>query len=156
MGDPITSFWSKVMKSPEEDGCWVWTAGRGSRARQAKFMVNGLRDGVRAHRYAYELANGPIPQGLVVRHRCHNGLCVRPSHLSVGTQAQNVQDTIEAGRQSRGERHPHARLTEEVVRQARSIYAEGGVSYADLARAYGVGESTIANAIKGINWKHVV
>lgn len=97
------------------------------------------RGTVKAHRVAYELANGPIPKGdgphgTVVMHSCDNPLCCNPAHLSIGTQADNLRDMAEKGRR-KGEKSPHAKLTEEQAlyikhssRSARSIALELGVS----------------------------
>lgn len=78
-------FWSKVQKL---DPCWWWTDslvyGYGN------FCVDG--DRTPAHRYAYELENGPIPDGLQIDHACHNPTCVRPSHLRLATMKQNAEN----------------------------------------------------------------
>ncbi len=99
-GDPVARFWSKVDRS-DADGCWLWTANRvGGRNRNyGQFTINGHGEQrhVYAHVYAYELANGPVPDGLEVMHKCHRGICVRPSHLEAGTHTKNVQDSAEVG-----------------------------------------------------------
>lgn len=89
-------FWAHVEKS---DGCWLW---KGARQRSGHGNVNvggGKHD--RAHRVSYRLTYGDIPSGMVVRHRCDNSSCVRPDHLELGTQADNVRDMWERG-QPRG------------------------------------------------------
>lgn len=83
---PEERFWSKVEKA---DGCacWVWTAGL-SVDGYGQFTIN--KRPLRAHRYAYEQANGPIPDGLVLDHLCRNRRCVRPDHLEPVTNRENV------------------------------------------------------------------
>jgi hypothetical protein len=75
-------------------GCWLWIGARHS-------MGYGKFDGEMAHRYAWQLVNGPIPDGLVVRHRCDVPLCVRPEHLELGTRADNSRDMVERGRSTK-------------------------------------------------------
>jgi hypothetical protein len=79
-------FWAKVAKS---DGCWNWT-GQVNELGYGLFWRDG-RGGHRAHRIAWELTNGPIPEGMVLDHRCHNATCVNPDHLRVCTQKQNTE-----------------------------------------------------------------
>lgn len=81
-------------------GCWIWRGARNefgygtiSLRRRAKGA-----ESQRVHRLMWEMHNGPIPDGLVVRHRCDNPPCVNPDHLEVGTHEQNMQDMAERGR----------------------------------------------------------
>lgn len=78
-----------------KNGCWEW---RGVRTAgvYGEVRVNGK--GVRAHRYMWEQANGPIPSGLWVLHRCDNPPCVNPAHLFLGTAKDNLLDAIQKGR----------------------------------------------------------
>ena len=78
-------FWAKVDKTGE---CWLWTASTGNRG------YGYFRDGAayKAHRFSFELANGPIPLGLEVDHMCHVTACVNPAHLRLATRKQNQEN----------------------------------------------------------------
>lgn len=149
-------FWEKVRKTPETDGCWLWTAhtvgwGYGSiRAR-----VRGRWSRCYAHRLSWELHHGEIPDGLQVLHRCDQPLCVRPDHLFLGTQADNIADKIAKGRQNRGETTPNARLTADLVRTLRARHAAGEKT-ASLALFAGVAPRTIRDAVQAKTWGHVL
>lgn len=88
-------FWRYVDKSGAA-GCWLWT---GSTSKgYGQLSTWGGEQNYKAHRLAWELMNGPVPDGLVVRHKCDNPRCVNPSHLEVGTQKDNSMDTSRRGR----------------------------------------------------------
>lgn len=93
-------FWSKVDRSGD---CWTWTA---SRTRHGYGRIGLGHDRVEtAHRVSWMLANGPIPEGVFVCHRCDNPPCVRPDHLFLGTALDNIRDMIAKGR-GRGQYEP--------------------------------------------------
>ena len=88
-------FWENVSKT---ETCWVWIGHR----KETNYGVisEGKRKGrpKSAHRYSWEIHNGPIPEGLCVLHRCDNPPCVNPEHLFLGTLADNAQDMLAKGR----------------------------------------------------------
>lgn len=155
--DMAERFWSKVERSDE--GCWLWQAGT-LKFGYGMFSMPG-HDGrpVLAHRIAYMLTYGEIPEGLNVLHRCDVPPCVRPDHLFLGTQGDNVRDMYAKGRGGErglaGERHHAAILTEAGVR---TIRAESPQTIADMERLglrLGVSRHTIQNVVNGRTWRCV-
>jgi hypothetical protein len=137
------------------DECWLWTGclninGYGS-------LFNGRRRGhgkrgVLAHRVAWELAFGACPRTLDVCHRCDVPACVNPAHLFLGTARDNVADMVSKGRDGfTGERNPHARLTDDQVREIRTSTEPGRV----IAKRLGVSCPTISEVRRRKLWKHV-
>ena len=80
-------FWEKVDKNGP-NGCWVWLASLGSTG-YGQFEVDYKP--LKAHRFAYILLVGPIPDGLELDHLCRNRPCVNPDHLEAVSHADNVQ-----------------------------------------------------------------
>ena len=115
-------------------------------------QVNGRRTG--AHRVAYELHNGPIPDGMVVRHRCDNPPCIRIEHLTVGSQVENIADMVNRDRSTRGERSSNHVLTDESVRDILKRLGKGS-SQSELAREYGVSHTTINSVKRNTSWRHI-
>lgn len=167
----VARFWSKVNKT---DGCWLWIGAIRRDNGYGAFMVGSRRDGDKrmdyAHRVSYALAHGPIPSGMLVRHGCDTPACVKPGHLSLGTQTQNMQDAAERGRTTKGDRHPWrtnpelirrgeghhgAKLTDDQVRAIRQRYSEGGISQRQLGAQYGIQQGAVSAILRGKKWSHV-
>ena len=94
-------LWGRVDTGGEADDCWEWT---GARTALGYGRIKGDRCTVQTHRLAYELTYGPIPDGLFVMHSCDNPPCCNPAHLAVGTNADNVHDSMRKGRARSGSR----------------------------------------------------
>ncbi len=147
----VKRFWVRVDKTP---GCWIWISAKDGDG-YAHFMLNSTR--IKAHRFSYELAYGPIPAGLLVCHHCDNPLCVRPDHLFVGTHSDNHRDMHAKGRghDHRGEKCPTAKLTDAKVLEMRRLHRDEGIGYRRLARRFHVGLSTARAVLRGMSWRHL-
>lgn len=110
-------FWPKVAKGGPGE-CWEWTASVRGSGSYGQFRI-GKRQ-VFAHRVAYELEIGPIPDGLVIDHLCRNHLCVNPAHLEPVTGQENVL---------RGQSPP--------AQSARATHCKRGHEYTDKLNASG-------------------
>lgn len=146
MSKPLAErFWPKVEKT---DGCWWWVAAYTNPRGYGVIVDHGRNR--QAHRVSYELTYGPIPEGLYVCHTCDNRLCVRPTHLFVGSHRDNQLDKIAKGRSVR-EAHHSAKLTWLQVVEIRRRRA-AGESQRALARAFGVSKQNIKNIMSGRSW----
>lgn len=149
---------SKTIKN-HITGCWEWQGSK--RNGYGRTIIGSRKDGTRrtitAHRLAYLLWNGDIPDGYEVCHRCDNPCCINPEHLFVGTRQDNIDDRERKHRNviKIGEEQPRSKLTKKLVKDARWERANKGTSFQKLAERYGVSKKTIQNAIKGVTWKCV-
>lgn len=166
-------FWEKVDKNglvpahrPELGPCWLWTGGL-DKDGYGVFGWGSAGGTTRAHRTAYTLCVGPVPDGLHVLHHCDNPPCVNPQHLWAGTNLENHQDKARKGRAPvpwatlhpeellRGEQHPNAKLTALAVEDIRQNYVPRKVPLSHFAKKYGVRLSTVHWALKGGTWSGV-
>jgi len=129
-------------------GCWLWT-GAQDRYGYGRFWVEGRL--MKAHRAAWTMFRGPIPEGRWVLHRCDVPGCVNPDHLFLGDRADNMTDMARKGRQvfqanpekiRRGERGPGARITDAQAEEAMRAVA-AGESLGSVARRLGVTKGAI-------------
>lgn len=110
-----------------------------------------------AHRLSWEIANGTIPDGKWVLHRCDNPPCVNPAHLFLGDSVENVRDKMEKGRHRSpvGEQCNHKKLTDDAVREILAMYPKSGITQRELAERFGVDQGMISKVVRGHNWKHI-
>lgn len=156
-GDPLYEppspeelFWARV-GPPGPGGCREWVERRDEDG-YGRLRWNGRAE-EGAHRVAWMLTRGPIPDGLQVCHHCDNEPCCEPTHLFLGTHQDNHRDMVEKRRHVFGEGHPMAKLTETEVERIRHLYAIDGITQADLALVFGIGQTTIHKIVSGLNWK---
>lgn len=145
-------FWSNVRI--QANGCWLW-GGHCTPTGYGTVKVGSRTDKTRcvwsAHRTAWTIANGDIPDGQCVLHRCDVRACVNPRHLFLGSRLDNARDRNAKGRHwtRRGEDHPNARLS---VDQVLAIRASAGRPK-DLAKVYRVSPITISDIRYRRRWK---
>jgi len=133
--------------------CWLWTRARVA-SGYGRFWDHELRRAIYAHRMAYELVHGAIPEGAMVLHRCDNPPCTNPAHLFLGTCMDNKHDSMAKGRHVYGPRQHSAKLHEDQIPDIRSALM-CGLSQDKIAKRFGVSSSMIWKIKKGISWKHV-
>ena len=145
-------FWEKV-DVRGEDECWEWQASH-DRWAYGHFWLDGTMQA--AHRLVWELTNGPIPQGLCVLHHCDHPGCQNPSHLFLGTIADNNRDMREKGRarsgRLRGQKNGQTKLTRQEVHMIRQLYATGKHTQALLGERFGIAQRTVSHIVRRERW----
>lgn len=145
---PELKFWNKVAYIGASDNeCWEW---RGSLRSNGYGQYGTLR--LKAHRVAWQLTYGTIPK-LHVLHTCDNPKCVNPSHLYLGTDADNTRDKVGKNRQAKGQMLPQTKLTPEIVSTIRFRYETEKITQRQLGFEYSVCQATICLILMRKNWK---
>lgn len=133
-------------------GYWLWIAAVNA---DGYGKIRNSRVNKLAHRASYELHHGPIPEGMLVCHRCDVPACVAPHHLFLGTPKENTQDAVQKGRHGgfrlRGRKNPKAKLTEKQVLEI-FITKE---TLQTIAKAYGISQTTVSDIKHKKIWKHL-
>lgn len=160
----ITREWLLSLVKENDAGCWIWQRST-CRNGYGHFTntIDGKKWNIGAHRKSYELFIGPIPAGLMVLHKCDVRSCVNPDHLFVGTAADNMRDAAAKGRLKpppkhgkggggpKGERHRNAKLS--AIQAAEILSLKGTATRLQLAKIYGVSESTVAKIHRRVRWQ---
>jgi hypothetical protein len=168
-------FWSKVNKLGEDE-CWEWIGALSGGYGAFKYNKGSI-----AHRYSYMLHNNlqEIPKDMCICHKCDDPSCVNPKHLFIGTPKDNVRDMIEKGRmingmkgkrhkketldvlsklskgRKAGIKHHNVKLTEEQVKDIRSLYSTGKYIQQSMADFFGINNSAISKIINRKSWHHI-
>lgn len=138
-------FFSKVDKKGE-DYCWNWIA----------FTDNGYgqfwhKGSMRlSHRVSWEMVNGQIPDGLMIRHKCHNRRCVNPKHMELGTHQDNMNDMVKAKRQAKGEHLPQTKLTQDNRDVIRHLYNNRSMTRNELGDFFNVSPQYIGRLVRQV------
>lgn len=161
-------FWNRVDKTGE---CWLWTGSAG-KGRNAYGTVSAWDHKTwPAHRVAWTLASGPIPDGMLVCHRCDTPRCVRPDHLFLGTASDNQKDSVAKGRafaqrfphvaasyfkgrRPKGERSSFAKLTAKQALEVRRR-ADAGESHEAIALDFPINRAAVGCIARRETWTHL-
>ena len=155
-------------------GCWLWRGAKFGNSGYGLSCFNGRC--ILAHRMAYLVFHGPIPESYYVCHSCDVKLYVNPKHLWAGTAKDNMRDCTKRGRQgdhtplnpasgdyngartkldrrARGDRHGHSKLHETGIPVIRELAKRQ--SCRSIGRLYGVAAATISEVARRLNWVHI-
>lgn len=137
--------------------CWIWTK------NTYKYGYGRLSIGkskqIRAHRYMYEKTYGVIPNGMNVLHSCDNPRCIKPEHLFLGTQKDNVTDMMKKRRGGyksfKGEEHSNSKLKDTDIIKIKEMWSSGLFLQREIAKELGISQQVISKIVNGIAWKHL-
>jgi hypothetical protein len=147
-------FWAKVQKTAT---CWLWTGYKRDN-RYGEIALEHRGSPMRAHVYSYVLHFGPFFPGFFVLHHCDTPPCVRPTHLFLGTQGDNIQDAKNKHRLRGpsnlfGENNPSAKLTDPQIYEIRAL--QGILSASETGRRYQIAYQNITRIWDRTLWGHL-
>jgi hypothetical protein len=137
-------------------GCYLWRGASNPRG-YGKFTVHAHSKhfSVLAHRIAYLVFVGDVPDGMFVMHTCDTPSCINPKHLVIGTPSDNVQDKVRKKRHRVGSAAPFAKLTELQALEIRRLASEPNANRSAIARQYGVSHTVVHLIQRGKKWRHL-
>jgi len=150
----VKRFWSKVDRTND---CWLWTGGRKNRGGYGGFYVRSKDNTVNCYKIAFCLEHkfdlDEIPEGIVIRHLCNNPVCVRPSHLALGTHKDNSKDMVLAGNSVAGVRNNRAKMSRDKVIEIRRMWSTGDFTKTDLADMFDIAGATVWQIVTNRTWR---
>lgn len=137
--------------------CWIWIAGKNDKG-YGGFSIQ--RRNRIAPRVSWIIHNGPIPEGMLICHKCDNPPCVNPDHLFIGTRVDNSRDMVQKGRYWTGGRPPlkrgatngNSKITQDIVDQLRALHATGQYTQRALAKIFSICQTQVRNIVNLKQW----
>jgi hypothetical protein len=162
--DVVNRFWSKVIVTSNipknhynlTEPCWEWIGADNGKQGYGHFMLN--RKFIRAHRISYEYFNGPIPDKLMICHKCDNPSCVNPEHLYPGTSKDNQNDCVKSNRKQdvKGSKHGMATTDEDTIIEILSKVFYGQITnVSEIENRYKITRDVIYQITTRQSWTHV-
>lgn len=149
---PTERFWSQVRI--ENGSCWEWIGAKDTHGYGHMSINNRTH---RVHRVSYKIFHSEIPNKLHVLHKCDNRNCVNPDHLFLGTNDDNVQDSVTKGRRrgAIGEKNCNSKFVVSDIREIRELHKANSYTPTELASLYSVATSTIHRIVTRKTWSHI-
>jgi hypothetical protein len=146
----IERFEQRYIPEPNS-GCWLWLGGVNPSNGYGRFYTNG-NVVVSAHKFSFTFFIGPVPDGLILRHRCDIKTCVNPDHIIPGTYQDNSDDAVERNFVPSGEKHGMSLLTsDEVI----AIFRAPG-TIAEIARQFNISRMHAQRIKEKKVWRRVL
>lgn len=149
---PEKRFWGQVDRSAGPNACWPWV---GAVHRYGYGACSKTYGDTRAHRLAWILTNGPIPDGKVLCHSCDNKICVNPAHLHVGSQAENIADALRKGLSSTKLKPKDVLALRRELESYKLVRKLPAGVLQQFAERYGVTKGTISLIRHGRKWQSI-
>lgn len=149
-------FWNSVdVRKPDE--CWEWKKSRTERGYgKLEYVKDGKAKTIGAHKMAYMLTYGSVPEDLLICHTCDNPPCCNPFHIFAGTNQDNRDDCVKKKRHAVGIKNGGGvKLDETQVIKIRELYKTGNYTQDELVEMFQVSMSTIQRVLYRRGWKHI-
>lgn len=155
LADKYCSFRCRIWELFEVDDNWCWIY-KGGKDYDGYGIMSINNKSQKAHRIFWEFFKGPVTEGLQVLHTCDNPSCVKPDHLFLGTNKDNMHDKIKKGRDRvRGEENVRSKVTKEQVLEIRRLCTLPGLDFEDIAERFGIGTANVKSIFYRKTWKEV-
>jgi hypothetical protein len=150
-----SSLYDRLYERVTVDGdCLLWQGATSGKSKYGQIRIDGQKQ--RCHRVSYQLHKGDIPEGMIVMHSCDTPLCINPSHLSLGTQVENMADMRSKGREhhNQGDGNGRSSLCAADAADIRASYQRYSRNFGStaLAKKYGVSDQAILDVVSGKTW----